>query len=223
MRQPYADDSSTSGRLNLSETELCTAVRSATTAHRQVSLHVVGDRAILAAIGCMEAQTGVDWPRKRPRFEHGDMVTSELFGRVKKLGVIIVQNPTHFTIGEVLKVRWGRDRAAVAQNAKSLIDAGIPFAIGSDGPLNPFLNIMLACTHPARPSEALTREQAVEAYTRGAAFAEFAEADKGTLEMGKLADLALLSQDIFTVPLPELPKTESRLTVVGGRIVHEAK
>ena len=59
--------------------------------------------------------------------------------------------------------------------------------------------------------------------TRGAAFAEFAEADKGTLEMGKLADLALLSQDIFTVPLPELPKTESRLTVVGGKIVHEAK
>lgn len=75
----------------------------------------------------------------------------------------------------------------------------------------------------ARSSEALTREQAVEAYTRGAAFAEFAEADKGTLEMGKLADLALLSQDIFTVPLPELPKTESRLTVVGGKIVHEAK
>ena len=66
-------------------------------------------------------------------------------------------------------------------------------------------------------------EQAVEAYTRGAAFAEFTEADKGTLEAGKLADLAMLSQDIFTVPLPELPKTQSLLTLVGGRIVHEAK
>jgi predicted amidohydrolase YtcJ len=223
MRQPYADDSSTSGRLNLSETELCAAVRSATAAHRQLSLHVVGDRAILAAINCMEALPDVDWPSQRPRFEHGDMVTPELFARVKKLGAIIVQNPTHFTIDDVLKARWGRDRAAISQNAKSLIDAGIPFAIGSDGPLNPFLNITLACMHPARPSEALTREQAVDAYTRGAAFAEFAEADKGTLETGKLADLALLSQDIFTAPLPELPKTESRLTLVGGKIVYEAK
>jgi len=223
MRQPYTDDSSTSGRLNLSEADLCAAVRNATAVHRQLLLHVVGDRAVLAALACMEAQTGVNWPSQRVRFEHGDMVTPELFGRVKKLGVIVVQNPTHFTIGDVLDARWGRDRSAVAQNARSLIAAGIPFAIGSDGSLNPFLNIMLACLHPARPSEALTREQAVEAYTRGAAFAEFAEADTGTLEAGKRADLALLSQDIFTMPLPELPKTESILTLVGGNIVYETK
>ena len=54
------------------------------------------------------------------------------------------------------------------------------------------------------------------------AYAEFAEKDKGTLEPGKLADLAVLSQDIFSVPLPELPKTQSLLTLVGGRIVHDA-
>ena len=222
MRQPYTDDSSTSGRMNLAETELCRAVQSGTAA-RELLLHVVGDRAILAVITCMEAQTDVDWPRQRVRFEHGDMVTPDFFGRIKKLGVIVVQNPMHFTIGDVLNARWGQDRATVAQNAKSLIDAGIPFAIGSDGPPNPFLNIMLACTHPARPSEALTREQAVEAYTRAGAFAEFAEADKGTLEAGKLADLALLSQDIFTAPLSELPKTQSLLTLVGGKIVHESK
>jgi predicted amidohydrolase YtcJ len=223
MRQPYTDDSSTSGRMNLSEAELCRALRSAAAAHRQLLLHVVGDRAVLAAVACMEAQPEVDWPRERVRFEHGDMVTPELFARVRRLGVIVVQNPSHFTIADVLNARWGRDRAAVAQSAKSLIDAGIPFALGSDGPPSPFLNIMLACMHPARPAEALSREQAVEAYTRGAAFAEFTEADKGTLEGGKLADLAMLSQDIFTVALPELPKTESLLTLVGGRIVHEAK
>jgi len=223
MRQPYSDDASTSGRLNLSEADLCGAVRGATAAHRQLLLHVVGDRAVVAALGCMEALSDIDWPSQRVRFEHGDMVTSELFARVKKLGVIVVQNPTHFTIVDVLDARWGKQRAAVAQNAKSLIDAGIPFAIGSDGPLNPYLNIMLACVHPGRPAEALTREQAVEAYTRGAAFAEFAEADKGTLETGKLADLAVLSQDIFTVPLPELPKTMSVLTLVGGTTVYEAK
>src|SRR4051794_15889187 len=64
------------------------------------------------------------------------------------------------------------------------------------------------------PGEGITREQAVEAYTRGSAFAEFAETEKGTLTAGKLADLAVLSQDIFKVAPPELPKTLSVLTLV---------
>jgi predicted amidohydrolase YtcJ len=84
------------------------------------------------------------------------------------------------------------------------------------------LNIMLATIHPARPDEAITRQQAVEAYTRGSAYAEFAEGDKGTIEPGKLADLAVLSQDIFQVPLPELPRTQSVLTLVGGNVVFDA-
>ena len=105
---------------------------------------------------------------------------------------------------------------------KSLLAAGIPVALGSDGPLNPYLNIMLAAQHPAHPSEAITREQAVIAYTRTSAYAEFAEHNKGTLESGKLADLAVLSQDIFSVPLADLPKTQSILTVVGGKVVYDA-
>ena len=68
----------------------------------------------------------------------------------------------------------------------------------------------------------MTREQAVRAYTYWSAFAEFAEGEKGTLTAGKLADLVVLSQDIFTVPVPELPKTRSVLTIVGGKIVYEA-
>jgi predicted amidohydrolase YtcJ len=72
-----------------------------------------------------------------------------------------------------------------------------------------------------RPNEGLTREQAVIAYTRTSAYAEFAERDKGSLEPGKLADLAVLSQDIFTVPLEQLPSTESVLTMVGGAVVYE--
>jgi predicted amidohydrolase YtcJ len=81
---------------------------------------------------------------------------------------------------------------------------------------------LLASTHPDRPSEALTREQAVIAYTATSAYAEFAEKDKGTLEPGKLADLAVLSQDIFSVPTQELPKTESVLTMVGGKVVYDS-
>ncbi len=87
------------------------------------------------------------------------------------------------------------------------MQAGIRLAIGSDGPLNPYLNIMIAVLHPVHPAEAITREQAVEAYTRGAAFAQFEEGDKGTLAVGKLADIAVLSQDILTAPLTALPGT----------------
>lgn len=104
-----------------------------------------------------------------------------------------------------------------------ILSANSFVAIGSDGPMNLFLNIMLASIHPARPSEAITREQAVKAYTFYSAYAEFAEQEKGTLTSGKLADLTVLSQDIFTVPVPELPKTQSILTIVGGKIVHDAK
>jgi predicted amidohydrolase YtcJ len=79
---------------------------------------------------------------------------------------------------------------------------------------------MLATSHP-RPQESLTREQAVEAYTRGSAYAEFAETEKGTLAPGKLADLAILSQDIFRVPASALPQTRSVLTVVGGQVMFD--
>ena len=88
--------------------------------------------------------------------------------------------------------------------------------------MNPFLNIMLATIHPSNPAEAITRERAIRAYTYEAAFAEFAEDNKGTLANGKEADLVVLSQDIFSVSVPELPKTQSVLTIVGGRIVYDA-
>jgi len=76
--------------------------------------------------------------------------------------------------------------------------------------------------HPARPSEAITCEQAVEAYTRGSAYAEFQEEDKGTIAPGQLADLAVLSQDIFTAPVGSLPGTESVMTMVGCEIVYNS-
>jgi predicted amidohydrolase YtcJ len=132
-----------------------------------------------------------------------------------------VQNPSHFAIVGVLA---GVDAKEFdkAQPLHSLLAAGIPVALGSDGPLNPFLNIMFATTHPNHPSEAITREQAVIAYTRTSAYAEFGEKEKGTLEPGKLADLAGLSQDIFKVATADLPKTESVLTLVGGKVVYDA-
>ena len=84
------------------------------------------------------------------------------------------------------------------------------------------LNIAFACRDPDRPSEALSREQAVIAYTLTSAYAEFAEKEKGSLEAGKLADLAVLSQDIFAVSLGHLPSTTSVFTMVGGKVVYDA-
>ena len=106
---------------------------------------------------------------------------------------------------------------------KSSLAAGIPLAIGSDGPLSPFLNLMFAVTNANSPGEALTMEQAVRAYTYGSAFAEHQERQKGTLAVGMLADLAVLSQDIFRIAPQSLPATTSVLTIVGGRVVHDSR
>jgi predicted amidohydrolase YtcJ len=143
-----------------------------------------------------------------------------LIGRAKRLGVVVVQNPTHFSFVEMFYARWSPQMQF--ENQRTLIEAGIPYAIGSDGPLNPGLNIMFATAHPSRPSESISRPQAVEAYTSGSAFAEFAEHKKGMLKAGMLADLAVLSQDIFSVTPNALPATRSVLTIVDGKIVHDA-
>jgi predicted amidohydrolase YtcJ len=142
--------------------------------------------------------------------------------RAAALGVTVVQNPSHLALPEIMFARFGYENMAGYQPMKSLLAAGVPLALGSDGPPSPFLNILFAVTHPTSRREALTREQAVAAYTRGSAFAEFAETEKGTLAPGMLADLAVLSQDVFTVEEGRLPETTSVLTVIGGRVVYDA-
>jgi predicted amidohydrolase YtcJ len=157
----------------------------------------------------------------RVRFEHGDGLYPDLVPRARALGIIVVQNPSHFAIVDTL-AHLDPKQFEKAQPLRSLLAAGIPVALGSDGPLNPFLNILFAVTHPNDPPEAITPEQAVVAYTRTSAYAEFAEKDKGSLEPGKLADLAVLSRDIFQIAAAELPDTRSVLTLVGGKIVYNA-
>jgi len=220
MREPYADRPDTSGQMYFSQHDMEDMLRESLQNNDQLLLHIVGDRTIETFLNAMDATGGAGvWAKRRVRFEHGDGLMPDLIPRAKTLGVVLVQNPTHLTLN--IK-RWGPQRAPRNQPMRALLDAGIPLAIGSDGPNNPYLNIMLASTYRGKPSEALTREQAVTAYTLTAAYAEFAEKDKGSLEPGKWADLAVLSQDIFRVPPEELPKTESVLTMVGGHVVYDA-
>lgn len=223
MRAPYADRPGESGRLNLPAARLAEVVGWAYGTEDPLAVHATGDRAIESYLDALERGGRAEiWQRKRPRLEHGDMLWPDLIARAKALGVVVVQNPAHLMLRDVLRIRLGEARLAAAQPMRSLLDAGVPLAIGSDGPLSPFLNILFATTHAVRPSEALSREQAVTAYTRGSAFAEFAERDKGHLSAGALADLAVLSADLFTVPPDQLPAIESVLTLIGGQPAHDA-
>ena len=189
----------------------------------QLLLHVGGYPAAAAMLDAMQATGGKAlWAGRRVRFEHGDGIYPDLIPRVKELGIVVMREPSHLAARYLAPQLFAGAGMKESQPLRSLLEAGIPVAFGSDGPVNPYLNIMLATTHPDRPSEAITREQAVIAYTATSAYAEFAEKDKGTLEVGKLADLAVLSQDIFSVPTQELPKTASVLTLVGGKTVYDS-
>lgn len=220
LRAEYADRPGWSGRTNFPPDEIAAIVKESVERDEQLWLHVVGDRTAEIVFDAMEALSDVDWPSRRLRFEHGDGVIDDLIPRASRLGVIVVQNPTHFALQEFMWERWGPDSRHMRW--ASLSEAGVLIALGSDGPLNPYLNIMLATQHPTYPAEGISREAAVEAYTRGAAFAEFEEDRKGTLAEGMLADVAVLSQDIFAIPAEALSATESVLTIIGGQIVYDA-
>jgi predicted amidohydrolase YtcJ len=222
LREPYADRD-TRGRLNFEGGDLRQFFERARAAGEQPMIHAVGDGAIDAFLEGLEASGGDAWRPLRPRLEHGDLLQADQFDRARRFGVVLVQNPSHFMIGPIMETRLGAARRRRAHAIKSSVAAGVPLAIGSDGPLNPFLNLMFAVTPAVNPGEAVTLEQAVVAYTQGSALAEMQEKNKGTLAPGMWADLAVLSQDIFKIPVDALPKTTSVLTIVGGRIVHETK
>lgn len=222
MRAPYSDELSLRGRLNLTPARIDQFVGWAYGSEDPLAVHAFGDGAIEAFVSAVE-RTGRPevWKEKRPRIEHGDMLAPDLVPRVKAMGMLIVQNPTHFTFPEIFLERYGKERLAWMQMSKSLLEAGIPISIGSDGPMSPFVNILGAITNPTNPKEALSREQAVTAYTAGSAFAEFKEQEKGQIAIGMLADLAVLSADVFSVPITEMEQIRSVLTMLGGRVVHE--
>jgi predicted amidohydrolase YtcJ len=207
--------------LTFPEKEMEAMLRESLENNEQLMFHTTGYLSAAAMLDAMQATGGKQvWAGKRVRFEHGDGLFPDLIPRAKEMGIVVVQNPTHFD--PALLFGPTPLRYKDVQPLRSLLAAGIPVALGSDGPMNPYLNIMMASMDPGRPTEAITREQAVTAYTLTSAYAEFQEKEKGSLEPGRLADLAVLSQDIFQVPAADLPKTESVLTMVGGKIVYDS-
>ena len=218
--EPYPDRPNWYGKMNYTLPEVEKMIREAVSRHDQLMFHIIGDKTTGKLLDLMD-KMNIDWKPLRPRFEHADKIDylPKYLEQTKRMGIIVVENPTDFS----------EDSPSIRKTSpydmamKTLLLHGIPLGIGSDGPINPFLNIMFAVTHPRRPSEAITREETVIAYTATNAFAEFEEKNKGTLTVGKVADLAVLSQDIFKIPVSVLPQTKSALTMVQGKIVYDAQ
>jgi len=235
--EPYADDPQTSGLLLHAVPELERMIAEADAAGYQLAVHAIGDRANALVLDAFEKAARVNGPRdRRFRIEHAQVVRKQDLPRYKALGVVASIQPSHC----VDDMRWaekriGRARCRDAYNFRSFTDAGIPVAFGTDWsvePLDPRLGLYAAVTRelPAGgprggwfPEEKISLEDAIDLYTRGSAWAEFAEKDKGTLEPGKLADLVVFAADLFELPPRRILTTPVDLTIVGGRVVHERK
>ena len=223
LSNPYSDKPDWYGFINFNENKLKRIFEISKNTGEQLLFHCIGDSSLKLVLRTMKNFADADfWQDKRVRIEHGDGLSDDLIELAKELGVIVLPNPSHFAFPEIFMQRFGEERYNKYYLQKSLLDADLNLAFGSDGPINPYLNIMFAVTHPTHPKEAITVEQAVILYTKQTAYAEFMENEKGQLKEGMLADLAVLSQDIFTIPFDTLPKTESVFTMVGGQVVYDA-
>ena len=232
---PYTDDPKTSGLLLYPVPELERLIREADAAGFQLAVHVIGDRANSLVLDAFEKAAAANPARERRfRIEHAQVVRKADLARYRRLGVIASIQPSH----GIDDMRWaerriGRERSRDAYNVRSFTEAGIPVAFGTDWfvePLDPRLGLYAAVTRERPeggppggwfPEEKIALEDALDLYTRGSAYAEFAEKEKGTLDPGLLADLVVFAADLFRIPPREILTTPVDFTVAGGRVVFD--
>jgi predicted amidohydrolase YtcJ len=239
MLEPYSDDPSLKGKLFWEPSKYKSAVAELDKRGLQLFTHAIGDYGVRKALDAYEDAEARNHKRdRRPRIEHIETITTADIPRFGKLGVIASMQPLHsYPDTDTLDV-WARnagpDRASRAWAWKSIADAGGRLAFGSDWPvvtLNPWEGMQTAVTRQTSegkpeagfvPEQRLTVAQVIEGYTLGAAFAGRREKTEGSLEVGKLADLIILSQNIFDVEPHKIGGTKVVTTIVGGRIVYQA-
>jgi predicted amidohydrolase YtcJ len=236
--EPYTDFPETSGLLvqdMLPEGMMEKRIRLADSKGLQVAVHAIGDRANHLLLDIYEKIIGDSGNRdRRWRVEHAQHLLSEDIERFGKLGIIASVQPYHaIDDGRWAENKIGKERARFSYAYQSLLDKGAVLVCGSDwtvAPLDPLSGIYAAVSRRTLdgenpggwyPEQRISLEEAIKGYTLNAAYAEFAESMKGTIEKGKLADLVVLSNDLFEIPVEDILDTRVLMTIVGGRIVHD--
>lgn len=236
MIEPYTDDPDNRGVFRISQEELDPIIERAHRHKIQVALHAIGDDACRMALDSIERATqAFHWPDHRHRIEHEQVVTRRDLERFAKLGVIASLQPVH-GITDLLWIesRVGPERVKFAYAWRSFVDTGVRICLGTDWPvetLDPRVGFYEAVTRQdinGNPpggrwaDQALTIEEALKGYTLDAAYAEFAEDRKGSLTVGKYADLTILDRDPIAIDPNDLLNMEALGTIVEGRTVYDA-
>jgi predicted amidohydrolase YtcJ len=238
--EPYRDDPGTSGIAGdemYPEGTMLARVREADKAGLQTMIHAIGDRAndlILTIYEQVERENGER--DRRFRIEHAQHLRPQDIPRFARDKVIASMQPYHaIDDGRWAEKRIGKERAKTTYAFRSLLDSGATLALGTDwtvAPLSPVLTIYAAATRRTLdgknskgwvPEQKISVAEAVRAYTIGSAYAEFQETVKGSISVGKLADMVILSRDIFKIDPKEIENVKVIITVVDGRVVYEER
>jgi predicted amidohydrolase YtcJ len=237
MLEPYDDEPGARGLLTTPPEEIYAQTLAASKAGFQTAVHAIGDRANRIVLDTFErVQREVPGSRAlRMRVEHAQILEAKEIPRFAALGVIASMQATHATSDMPwVPARIGRARTEEGAYVwRKILSTGAVIANGSDFPVeepDPMRGLYAAVTRQdasGQPRDGwmadqrMTREEALESFTRNAAFAAHAESLSGSLEAGKLADLVVLSSDIMRVPPRDILQTTARLTIVGGEIVYD--
>jgi predicted amidohydrolase YtcJ len=240
MFEPFADEPGNRGLLS-DEMHPPSAMRArlmqADDAGLQLRIHAIGDCAIATILDIfsdIEKEHG--YHDQRFTIEHAQHMAEKDFNRFAKLHVIASMQPYHaIDDGRWAEKRLGHSRARYSYAWRSFLDHGVPLAFGTDwpvAPLNPMLGLYAAVTRATLdgknpdgwiPEERITLPEAVEAYTMGSALAEFQEKEKGSITPGKLADMVILSDNIFNLKPEAIGNAKVETTIVGGKLVYGRK
>ncbi len=235
---PYADAPHTCGLPGEEMLDAAAMYRNLADADRaglQVAIHAIGDRANSTVLDLCAQLKRDNGPRdRRLRIEHAQHLRSVDIPRFRELDVIASVQPYHcIDDGRWAEKRIGTERAKTTYAFRSLLDAGARVAFGSDwwvAPIDPLLGIYAAvtrrpvdgsCPEGWMPTQKVSVAEAVRAYTIDAAYASGEEHRKGSLTRGKLADMVVLSEDIFSVDPLRLPEVKVETTIVDGTVVYE--
>ena len=237
--EPYTDAPATRGLLAdemIPIEGMRQRLTAADAAGLQLCIHAIGDQAISVVLDLFTDVARANGARdRRFRIEHAQHVAPKDFDRFASQGVVAAVQPYHaIDDGRWAERRIGPARIQTTYAFRTFLDRGVRVALGSDwpvAPLSPILGIYAAVTRATLdgknpggwvPAQKITVEEAVRGYTAGSAYAEFTDAEKGTLAPGSLADVVMLSDDIFAIAPERIRDVRVRTTVVGGRVVYEA-